>query len=81
MCLPIMVMLSSVIGISTHRTGSGVASREQVHEWQQKKETIDETAKIRPVAGFMKETEKLGNNGGTRKQDSKENGCPDHLVN
>ena len=81
MCLPIMVMLSSMIGISTNRMGSRAASRGQIHDWQQRKGTIDEKTKIKRVAGFMKETEKLGNKGGTHKQDSKENGCPECLVN
>ena len=81
MCLPIIVMLSSVIGISTHRMGSRAASREQTHEWQQSKDTIEETTKIRRVAGFMKETEKVGNKGGAHKQDSKEDGCPEYPVN
>ena len=81
MCLPIMVTLSSVIGISTHRMGSRAASRGKIHEWQQRKEPLDETTKIRRVAGSMKQTERQGNKGETHKQDSKENGCPEYLEN
>ena len=81
MCLPTMVMLSSVIGLVTRRMGSRAASRGKFHQWLQRKETIGETTKIRRVAGFMKETEKLGNKGGTHKQDSKEDGCPEYLAN
>ena len=80
MCLPIMVMLSSVIGIWTHKMGPGAASRGQIHEWQEGKKKIDESTKIRRVAGSTKETGKLGNKGGPHTQDSKENGSPDYLV-
>lgn len=69
-----------MIGTLTHRMGSRAASRGKIHEWQERKETVDETTKTRRVAGFMKEAEKLGNKGGVYKQDSKENGRPDYQV-
>ena len=61
-----------------------VASRGRIHEWQQRKEPVHETTRIKRLAGFMKEIEKLGNNGGIHeqsKQDPKENGCPDYQEN
>ena len=81
-CLPTSVMLSSVLGTLTHRMGLLLASRGQLYAWQQRKEPVHETTRIRRVAGFMKETEKLGNKGGIHeqsKQDPKENRCPDYL--
>ena len=81
-CLPINIMLSSIIGALTHRIRLWVASRGQIYPWQQRKELVHETISMRRAVGSMKETEKSGNKGAIyehSRQDLKGNGCPDYL--